>query len=38
MYDGMTCPISDVTTYDGEVIYNNFDYKVNVSSLGTCYF
>ena len=38
MYEGITCPISDVTTYDGEVIYNNFDYKVNVSSLGTCYF
>lgn len=38
MYEGITCPISEVTTYDGEVIYNNFDYKVNVSSLGTCYF
>lgn len=38
MYDGITCPVSEVSTYDGETIYNNFDYKANVSSLGMCYF
>lgn len=38
MYEGIACPISEVSNYDGEVIYNNFDYKVNISTLGMCYF
>lgn len=39
MYDGFAAPISEVSQYnDGEVIYNNFDFKANVPSLGTCYF
>lgn len=38
MYDGITCPISKVSTYDGDFICNNFDYKVNIPALGMCYF
>ena len=37
-YNAFNTNASQTTKYDGEVIYNNFDYKASVSGLGYVYF
>lgn len=37
-YNAFNTNASQTTRYDGDVIYNNFDYKASVSGLGYVYF